>query len=154
VNATVLLAVILSIAATLVILNQALNIKGWFDLRKIRRLDDESFQTLVANLLASDNYQLKETRAMEETVQLILRNPTNEVLWVQCKYWRAGYIGTSPVHELAALIAGNEVRGCCVSLGKFTSQAQDLAKLNDIRLIDGKAFRVRMAAMLASQRLK
>ena len=79
-------------------------------------------------------------------VDLRLRK-NGQVVFMQCKYWKARSVGVKVVHELYGLMAAKNVKqGIVVTYGEFTSEATAFAKANAIALIDGP----KLTQMIAS----
>ena len=79
-------------------------------------------------------------------VDLRLRK-NGQVVFVQCKHWKARSVGVKVVRELYGVMAAKNVKhGTVVTYGAFTSEASDFAKANSIALIDGP----KLTQMIAS----
>jgi restriction system protein len=79
-------------------------------------------------------------------VDLRLRK-NGQMVFVQCKHWKARSIGVKVVRELYGVMAAKNVQhGIVVTYGEFTSEAMEFAKANAIALIDGP----KLAQMIAS----
>jgi restriction system protein len=79
-------------------------------------------------------------------VDLRLRK-NGQVVFVQCKHWKARSVGVKVVRELYGVMAAKSVKqGIVVTYGAFTSGASDFAKANSIALIDGP----KLTQMIAS----
>jgi restriction system protein len=70
-------------------------------------------------------------------VDLRLRK-NGQVVFVQCKHWKARSVGVKVVRELYGVMAAKNVKhGIVVTYGEFTSEARGFAKANSIVLIYG-----------------
>ena len=79
-------------------------------------------------------------------VDLRLRK-NGQVVFVQCKHWKARSVGVKVVRELFGVMAAKNVKqGIAVTYGEFTSEARDFAKANAIALINGP----KLTQMIAS----
>ena len=79
-------------------------------------------------------------------VDLRLRK-NGQVVFVQCKHWKARSVGVKVVRELFGVMAAKNVKhGIVVTYGEFTSEAREFAKANSIALIDGP----KLTQMIAS----
>jgi restriction system protein len=79
-------------------------------------------------------------------VDLRLRK-NGQVVFVQCKHWKARIVGVKVVRELFGVMAAKNVKhGIVVTYGEFTSEASDFAKANSVELIDGP----KLTQMIAS----
>ena len=79
-------------------------------------------------------------------VDLRLRK-NGQVVFVQCKHWKARSVGVKIVRELFGVMAAKNVKhGIVVTYGDFTSEAREFAKANSIALIDGP----KLTQMIAS----
>jgi restriction system protein len=79
-------------------------------------------------------------------VDLRLRK-NGQLVFVQCKHWKARSVGVKVVRELYGVMAAKNVKhGIVVTYGEFTSEASDFAKANSIALIDGP----KLTQMIAS----
>jgi restriction system protein len=69
-------------------------------------------------------------------VDLRLRK-NGQVVFVQCKHWKARSVGVKVVRELFGVMAAKHVKhGSVVTYGEFTPEAREFAKANSIALID------------------
>ena len=65
-------------------------------------------------------------------VDLRLRK-NGQVVFVQCKQWKARSVGVKVVRELFGVMAAKNVKhGIVVTYGEFTSEARDLGKANSV----------------------
>ena len=79
-------------------------------------------------------------------VDLRLRK-NGQVVFVQCKHWKARGVGVKVVRELFGVMAVKSVKhGVVVTYGAFTSEAREFAKANSIALIGGP----KLTQMIAS----
>ena len=79
-------------------------------------------------------------------VDLRLRK-NGQVVFVQCKHWKARSVGVKVVRELYGVMAAKNVKhGIVVTYGEFTSEAREFGKANSIALIDGP----KLTQMIAS----
>jgi len=79
-------------------------------------------------------------------VDLRLRK-NGQVVFVQCKHWKARSVGVKVVRELFGVMAAKNVKhGIVVTYGEFTSEAREFGKANAIALIDGP----KLTQMIAS----
>jgi restriction system protein len=79
-------------------------------------------------------------------VDLRLRK-NGQVVFVQCKHWKARSVGVKVVRELFGVMAAKKVmRGIVVTYGEFTPEAGAFAKANSVALIDGP----KLTQMIAS----
>jgi restriction system protein len=70
-----------------------------------------------------------------------------QVVFVQCKHWKARSVGVKVVRELFGVMAAKNVKqGIVVTYGEFTSEAREFAKANSVALIDGP----KLTQMIAS----
>jgi restriction system protein len=79
-------------------------------------------------------------------VDLRLRK-NGQVVFVQCKHWKARRVSVKVVRELYGVMAAKNVKhGIVVTYGEFTPEAREFAKANSIALIDGP----KLTQMIAS----
>jgi restriction system protein len=79
-------------------------------------------------------------------VDLRLRK-NGQVVFVQCKHWKARGVGVKVVRELFDVMAAKNVKhGVVVTYGAFTPEATAFAKANSIALIGGP----KLTKMIAS----
>jgi restriction system protein len=79
-------------------------------------------------------------------VDLRLRK-NGQVVFVQCKHWKARSVGVKVVRELFGVMAAKKVKhGIVVTYGEFTPEARAFAKANSVALIDGP----KLTQMIAS----
>jgi restriction system protein len=73
---------------------------------------------------------------------------------VQCEPWNAHRVGIKPVRALrGAMTSGNVGQGVLVTSGKFTQEARDFARKENISLIDGAELVDRITALVPEQAL-
>jgi len=83
-------------------------------------------------------------------VDLWLRK-NGQVVFVQCKHWKARSVGVKVVRELYGVMAAKNVKhGIVVTYGAFTAEAMEFAKANAIALIDGPKLTQMIAAVQQS----
>jgi len=83
-------------------------------------------------------------------VDLRLRK-NGQVVFVQCKHWKARSVGIKVVRELFGVMAAKNVKqGIVVTYGAFTAEAREFAKANSIALIDGPKLTQMIAAVQQS----
>ena len=109
--------------------------KNWRDLRGV------PFEDFVQELAESLQWQTETTPTTgDHGIDLILIKGT-ERLAVQVKGY-AGSVGNSAVQEAVAGVKLYKCTGCMVVTNStFTRQAQELAKANECRLVDGNDLR-------------
>ena len=79
-------------------------------------------------------------------VDLRLRK-NGQVVFVQCKHWKARSVGVKVVRELFGVMAAKNVKhGSVVTYGEFTPEARAFAKASSVELIDGP----KLTQMIAS----
>ena len=105
-------------------------------LASIGELDWRQFESLVSEafrrkgLLVLDNIE----DGPDGGVYLRLRK-NGQVVFVQCKHWKARSVGVKVVRELFGVMAAKSVEhGIVVTYGDFTSDAVEFAKSNSITL--------------------
>ena len=87
-------------------------------------------------------------------VDLRLRK-NGQVVFVQCKHWKARGVGVKVGRELFGVMAAKSVKhGIVVTYGEFTSEAGEFAKANSIALIDGPKLTQMIASVQQSGNMK
>ena len=120
--------------------------KGLFDHVKSGgsrgRVNDLSwveFEQFIAEAFRRRGYVVQELggAGADGGVDIVLRKGA-EKYYVQCKQWKAYSVGVPIVRELyGAMAAGGAVGGFVVTSGRFTRDAIDFARHQNIELIDG-----------------
>lgn len=135
-------------------------VSAYFQFRKGRLLERQTGLDSVGELswrqfesLVSEAFRRKGFLVLDNIedgpdggVDLRLRK-NGQVVFVQCKHWKARSVGVKVVRELYGVMAAKSVKhGVVVTYGDFTSEAREFAKSNSITLIDGP----RLTRMIAS----
>lgn len=112
-----------------------------FDPRSLRQLEDENVRDLLAAAFARQGFMRGDALPMDAQVQLVLHKQ-GQLCLVQCKYWRAEYVGPGAIEELqAAMLSHGAQIGYCITTGRFTQEARQLAQGSRINLIEGPQLR-------------
>jgi restriction system protein len=112
-----------------------------FDPRSLRQLEDENVRDLLAAAFARQGFMREDALPMDAQVQLVLHKQ-GQLCLVQCKYWRAEYVGPAALEELqAAMLSRGAQTGYCITTGRFTQEARQLAQGSRISLIEGPQLR-------------
>ena len=83
-------------------------------------------------------------------VDLRLRK-NGQVVFVQCKHWKARSVGVKVVRELYGVMAAKDFKqGIVVTYGEFTSEVREFAKANSIALIDAPKLKQMIASVQQS----
>lgn len=135
-------------------------VSAYFQFRKGRLLERQTGLASVGELswrqfesLVSEAFRRKGFLVLDNIedgpdggVDLRLRK-NGQVVFVQCKHWKARSVGVKVVRELYGVMAAKSVKhGIVVTYGDFTSEAREFAKPNSITLIDG----LKLTQMIAS----
>ena len=122
-------------------------LKGDFEKEKQEQLEKYSlnnistgtqFELYLSNLFKELNYKTKHNgKAGDQGADLILKK--NDMIYVvQAKYY-SGKLSNTPVQEIVgAMKYYNANQGVVITNSSFTSGAEELAKANNVILIDGK----------------
>lgn len=133
--------VLVSLAALLLVLWRRRGARQALDPRSLRQLEDENVRDLLAAAFVRQGFQRADDVAVDEHVQLCLRRQ-GQLYLVQCKYWRAEYVGPTAIEELqAAMLSRGAQAGYCITTGCFTQEARQLAQGSQISLIQGPQLR-------------
>ncbi len=112
-----------------------------FDPRSLRQLEDENVRDLLAAAFLRQGFMREDALPMDAQAQLVLHKQ-GQIGLVQCKYWRAEYVGPTAIEELqAAMLSRGAQTGYCITTGRFTQEARQLAQGSRINLIEGPQLR-------------
>ena len=117
-------------------------------LDSVGELSWRQFESLVSEAFRRKGYLVLDNLedGPDGGVDLRLRK-NGQVVFVQCKHWKARSVGVKVVRELYGVMAAKNVkRGTVVTYGAFTLEAREFAKANSIALIDGP----KLTQMIAS----
>ncbi len=106
----------------------------------LKRLDWRRFEELCAAYFEALGFRADLAAAGADcaTINLYQQGAKNASILVQCRPWDAHRVGIKPVRGLrGAMTSGNVGEGVMVTSGKFTQEARDLARREQISLIDG-----------------
>jgi restriction system protein len=135
-------------------------VSAYFQFRKGRLLERQTsldsvgelswrqFESLVSEAFRRKNFLVPDNieDGPDGGVDLRLRK-NGQVVFVQCKHWKARSVGVKVVRELYGVMAAKSVKhGIVVTYCGFTSEAREFAKSISITLIDGP----RLTRMIAS----
>ena len=104
----------------------------------IRQLHWRNFEELVAEAYRRQGYRVTEGGfGADGGIDLELRKG-EELIFVQCKQWKAQKVGVSVVREMfGVLTASNADKVIVICSAKFTQQAIDFASDKPIELLSG-----------------
>ena len=103
---------------------------------ELRSLTGVDFERAVAELYRRMGYKVELTPQSGDQGADLIATKLGERLAVQAKQW-AGPVGNSAVQEVAAAIRHYKAhRGVVVTTSSFTKSATDLAKSNEVELVD------------------
>jgi restriction system protein len=126
-------------------------VSAYFQFRKGRLLERQTglgsvgelswrqFESLVSEAFRRDGFLVLDNieDGPDGGVDLTL-SKNGQVVFLQCKHWKARSVGVKVVRELSGVMAARGVKhGIVVTYGDFTSEAREFAKSNSITLIDG-----------------
>jgi restriction system protein len=97
------------------------------------------FELLVGEAFRLQGYQVEEQGGAQPDggVDLVLRKGT-DILFVQCKQWKAAKVGVDVVRELYGVMAAQGAAGgFVVTSGRFTDDAMAFASGRNVKLVDG-----------------
>ena len=120
---------------------------------EIEHLCWQDFERLIGQAYHQQGYSVTEIggRGPDGGVDLVLQRDGLETL-VQCKQWRQRRVGVSTIRELHGVVAQRRAAGgVVVTLGGFTSEAQEFAKESNIRLLDWEAVQVLLSGVDAGE---
>ena len=135
-------------------------VSAFFQFRKGKLLEQQTGLDSVGELswrqfesLVSEAFRRKGFLVLDNIedgpdggVDLRLRK-NGQVVFVQCKHWKARSVGVKVVREVYGVMAAKNMQhGIVVTYGEFTSEAREFAKANSIALIDGP----KLTQMIAS----
>lgn len=99
------------------------------------------FERLICEAFRREGYRVDERGGSgpDGGIDLIATKAKRRIL-IQCKHWNTQQVGVSVVRELNGVVAAKRVDGgVVVTSGTFTKEASALARIAQIRLIDGHA---------------
>lgn len=103
----------------------------------LNEMDGIEFEHYVAQIFERLGYEAEVTKESGDFGADILLTREHERICVQCKRYKS-LVGLSSVQEvLGSLRYYNAARGIVVTNSSFTDAAKELAKVNNIELIDG-----------------
>lgn len=112
-----------------------------FDPRSLRQLEDENVRDLLAAAFLRQGFVRVDNMPADDQVQFGLRKQ-GKLYLVQCKYWRAEFVGPVAIQELqAAMLNRGAQEGYSITTGHFTQDARQLAQGSQISLIEGPQLR-------------
>jgi restriction system protein len=121
---------------------------GELDWRQFEGLVSEAFRR--KGFIVIDNIE----DGPDGGVDLRLRK-NGQVVFVQCKHWKARSVGVKVVRELYGVMAVKSVKhGIVVTHGEFTSEAREFSKSNSITLIDGPTLTQMISSVQQSGNIK
>jgi restriction system protein len=109
------------------------------ELEKIRQLSWQRFEELVAEVYRRRGYSAAITGGggADGGVDVTLRRE-GEMVFVQCKHWKAITVDVSKARELLGVVAAKSAdKGILITSGRFTPSAKQFAVGNRLDLIDG-----------------
>jgi restriction system protein len=121
---------------------------GELSWRQLESLVSEAFRR--KGFLVLDNIE----DGPDGGVDLRLRK-NGQVVFVQCKHWKARSVGVKVVRELFSVMAAKGVKhGIVVTYGDFTKEAKEFAETNSITLIDGPKLTRMIASVQQSENMQ
>lgn len=112
---------------------------GWC-LQVFDDIEWKRFETLCAELFAQAGFEARtESHGADGGVDIWLhsRNAVGPVAIVQCKHWLTRPVDVKEVREVLAVMAAEKVtRGTLVTTSRFTAEAEQFARENNINLLD------------------
>lgn len=132
----VLVAVLLALAATAFLLRRGSSVS-----RDLRGLEDEAFGHRLGTAFGARGYHVVHREHEPGPVQLLLEREGKRYL-VHYRYWRADFVGATPVLDLVQAVKTEQADGAyLVTTGRFTQEARNTAQEAGIELISGKELR-------------
>ncbi len=125
-------------------------------LASIGELDWRQFESLVSEAFRRKGFLVLDNieDGPDGGVDLRLRK-NGQVVFVQCKHWKARSVGVKVVRELYGVMAARGVKhGIVVTYGDFTSEAGEFAKSNSITLIGGPKLTQMVASVQQSENIQ
>lgn len=123
----------------------------------LKQLEWRRFEELCVAYFEALGYQSSIARSATRTgldIRLIAAGERNASLVVQCKAWDAYRVGIKAARELrSAMGAAGLAEGVLLTAGRFTPEAADYARKQNIRLIDGADLLAGIAALAPEKAL-
>jgi restriction system protein len=131
-------------------------LEGQTGLDSVGELSWRQFESLVSEAFRRKDFLVLDNidDGPDGGVDLRLRK-NGQVVFVQCKHWKARSVGVKVVRELYGVMAARNVKhGIVVTYGAFTSEAREFAKANAIALIDGPKLTQMFASVQQSGKMQ
>jgi len=138
---SVTIIVLVLLAILLIWLWRQRYVQKAFDPRSLRQLEDENVQDLLAAAFVRQGFVRVDDMPADDQVQFNLRKQ-GKLYLVQCKYWRAEFVGPVAIQELqAAMLNRGAQEAYSITTGRFTQDAYKLAQGSHITLLEGPQLR-------------
>ena len=122
----------------------------------LKQLEWRRFEELCVAYFEALGYQSSIARSATRTgldIRLIAAGERNASLVVQCKAWDAYRVGIKAARELRSAMDAGLAEGVLLTAGRFTPEAADYARKQNIRLIDGAELLAAIAALAPEKAL-
>jgi restriction system protein len=147
-----------SFTSTAVLRNKPLSLKpdprAW-SVELLRQLEWKRFEELCAAYFQALGFEVRIERFAADggaDLDLYASGKPARALIAHCEGWSAHTVGFRRVRELQAVLkAQNVAEGVFISSGRFTREARDFAAKENINLIDGSEFLLKIASLETEQ---
>ena len=104
----------------------------------VRKMNWQEFELLVGEAFRQQGFTISETGSgADGGIDLIARKDGAKYL-IQCKHWKMSKVGVNIIREhLGVIVSEGAAGGYVVTSGVYTAEANDFAKKNNIKLLDG-----------------
>lgn len=134
-----LIAAVLLALAVIAVVTLAARSRPAVTVRNLRKLEDQGFRSRLAAAFTRRGWHVTHRDEPDDPAQLELSGSGQRYL-VQCRHWRARFVGGVPIGELARAVGAEAADGgYAVTTGRFTRDARSAAGRAGIELIDGAA---------------
>lgn len=109
----------------------------FLDWQAIEKMNGYEFEEFLKNLFAKLGYKVVHTKLSGDQGADLVISKDDEKIVVQAKKYTSGKVGNKAIQEIVASIKYyNADKGMVVTTSEFTPAARELARANDIILID------------------
>lgn len=109
-----------------------------FDLSTVDKMEGLEFERFTAQIYANLGYSTKVTQAAGDFGADVIAHKNGKTTAIQCKRY-SGAVGITAVQEVIGSLAYYKAdQGAVVTNSHFTSAAKELARRNNVQLIDRK----------------
>lgn len=142
-SAQIALLIFATVSVALVLYLKAKHINFKYKNRHFNNIDymklsNHQFEQFCSDLLNSLGYKTKVTPAKADGGKDIVgTDPNNKRIFGECKQWTTTTVGRPAIQKLkGAMVDANVTEGIFITTSRFSQQALEYAKRNNIRCVD------------------